>query len=326
MQIAPTPRALLGDAGEVCLQVAAYLLEVTEQSRFVLRVPELRDHVADFPGMHFHFAPDFVVGLGGRTRLEFMHEVITLERFEIAVIPTGIPHREVPLARAGEPFQNLVVSVYNQTIRVQFVRSEAGAQTLLVEHAHFDSAKDQLLVQYLEELGEIYHSREEQRHFGIKGLILTYLSTLAGIVQHAHEAPPSEKLKVSQAKRYVQEYLGSEELSVKYLAELLHCSADYLSSVFHHETGHRLISYINHERIKAARSMLRNTALSISEVAYALGFESQAYFSRVFKQVALKTPTDFRKSIEHSMVELEGRPHTICATRLPCPTGNGNPA
>ncbi len=38
--------------------------------------------------------------------------------------------------------------------------------------------------------------------------------------------------------------------------------------------------------------MLRNTALSISEVGYALGFESQAYFSRVFKQVALKTPTE----------------------------------
>lgn len=314
MQTAPTPWAPAGDVGEVCLQVSRHLLEIIEQSRFVLRVPGLRDHVADIPGMHFHFAPDFVVSLGGRTRLEFMHEEITLARFEMAVIPTGIPHREVPVARAGEPFQNLVVSVYNQTISAQFVHSEAGAQTLRVEQAYFDSAKDQLLVQYLEELGELYHSREAQRHFGIKGLLLTYLSTLAGIVQHARESPPSEKLKVSQAKRYVQEFLGSEELSVKYLAELLHCSADYLSYIFHHETGHRLISYINHERIKAARSMLRSTALSISEVAYALGFESQAYFSRVFKQVALKTPTDFRKSIEHSMVELEGRPQTISAT------------
>ncbi|MEI9894300.1 MAG: hypothetical protein WDN28_10560 [Chthoniobacter sp.] len=208
MQIAPTPWAPSGDAGDVCLQVAVHLLELTEQSRFLLRVPELRDHVADIPGLHFHFAPDFIVALGGRTRLEFAHEEIILERSQMAVIPTGIPHREVPVARAGEPFQNLVVSVYNQTVSAQFVHSEAGAQTLRVEHAYFDSAKDQLLIQYLEELGELYHSREEQRHFGIKGLLLTYLSTLAGIVQHAREAPPSEKLKVSQAKRYVQEYLG----------------------------------------------------------------------------------------------------------------------
>ena len=313
MRRPPTSRVLLKDVGEVCLQTVTELLDLTEQSRFVLRVPELRDHVADIPGMHFHFAPDFVVALGGRTRFEFLHEEITLERFEMAVIPAGIPHREVPVARPGEPFQNLVISVYNQTISVQFQHSEAAAQTLQVEHAYFDSAKDQLLVQYLEEISELYHGREAQRHFGIKGLVLAYLSTLSAIVQHAREAPPSEKLKVSQAKRYVQEFLGSGELSVKYLAELLHCSADYLSDVFHRETGHRLIAYINRERIKAAQNMLRNTALTVSEVAYALGFESQTYFSHVFKQVALKTPTEFRKSIEHAMVELEGRPQTIFA-------------
>jgi AraC-like DNA-binding protein len=314
MHRAPLTWGSSTDAGEVCLQVATHLLELADQSRFTLRVPELRDHVADIPGMHFHFSPDFVVGLGGRTRLEFMHEELMLERFEMAVIPAGIPHREVPVARAGEPFQNLVVSVFNQTISAQFQHSEAATQTLRIEHAYFDSSKDQLLVQYLEEISELYHGREEQRHFGIKGLLLAYLSTLAGIVQHTREAPPSEKLKISQAKRYVQEYLGSGELSVKYLADLLHCSADYLSYIFHRETGQRLIAYINRERIKAAMNMLRNTALSVSEVAYALGFESQAYFSRVFKQVTLKTPIDFRKSIEHSMVELEGRPRTIYAT------------
>ena len=60
--------------------------------------------------------------------------------------------------------------------------------------------------------------------------------------------------------------------------------------------------------------MLKNTSLSISEIAYALGFESQAYFSRVFKQVALKTPTACRKLVEHASVELDGHPRAIYAT------------
>jgi transcriptional regulator GlxA family with amidase domain len=59
--------------------------------------------------------------------------------------------------------------------------------------------------------------------------------------------------------------------------------------------------------------MLRTTPLTVAEVAYATGFESQGYFSRVFKQVALKTPLDYRRSLEHSVVELEGRPRTIFA-------------
>lgn len=314
MQPPPPPWVLSDDAGEVCLRVATHLLDVVERSRFVLHVPELRDHVAEIPGMHFHFAPDFLVGLGGRTRLEFSQGEITLDCLEMAIIPAGIPHRELPVSRRGQPFQNLAISVYNETISAQWARTAIGAANMETEHAYFDSAKDQLLIQYLEELSEVYHSRDEQRHYGIKGLLLAYLSTLVGIVQHAREAPPSEKLKVSQAKRYVQEYLGSEELSVKFLAALLHCSADYLSNLFRCETGQRLTNYINRERIKAARNMLRNTTLSISEVAYALGFESQAYFSRVFKQVTMKTPSEFRKSVEHSMVELEGRPRTIFAT------------
>ena len=43
-------------------------------------------------------------------------------------------------------------------------------------------------------------------------------------------------------------------------------------------------------------TMLRTTPLTIAEVAYATGFESQGYFSRVFKRVMGMAPSDFRKS------------------------------
>jgi AraC-like DNA-binding protein len=306
--------SLLGEeVGELCLVVVTRLLDLVDGSRFVIRIPRLRDHVAEHPGMHFHFSPDLVIGLGGRTRLEFVDGEITLDRHEVAVIPAGIPHREVPIAKAGEPFQNLVISIYNETICTQLQRTEPDAQTLGVERQYFDSSKDQLLIRYLEELSEQFHGRDPRRHYAVKGLMMAYLSTLAEIINHSREAAPVEKLKISQAKRYVQEYLGSAELSVKQLAGLLHCSPDYLSHIFHRETGHRLIAYIHRERVKVAMNMLRNTALSVSEVAYALGFESQAYFSRVFKRLAYKTPMDYRKFIEHSVIELEGKPRTIYA-------------
>jgi AraC-like DNA-binding protein len=301
------------DIGEMCLTVVAHLLDLADQSRFVLRVPRLRDHVAEHPGMHFHFSPDVVIGLGGRTRLEFVDGKITLGRHEAAVIPAGIPHREIPIARTGEPFQNLIFSIYNETICAQLQWTEPDAQTLMVGRQYYDSSKDQVLIRYLEELSEQYHGRHLQRHYAIKGLMMAYLSTLGRIISRSREAPPTERLKISQAKRCVQEYLGSPELSVKQLAGLLHCSPDYLSHIFHRETGHRLIAYIHRERIKVAMNMLRNTALSISEVAYALGFESQAYFSRVFKRVAYKTPMDYRKCVEHSVIELEGQPRTVYA-------------
>jgi len=59
--------------------------------------------------------------------------------------------------------------------------------------------------------------------------------------------------------------------------------------------------------------MLRTTPLTVAEVAYAVGFESQGYFSRVFKQIAQRNPVSYRRAIEHSIIELDGRPHTIHA-------------
>jgi two-component system response regulator YesN len=122
-----------------------------------------------------------------------------------------------------------------------------------------------------------------------------------------------EKLKISQTRRLVQEHMGNSHLGVGFLARQLHCSSDYLSNLFHRETGQRLTTHINRERIRAAMTMLRTTPLTVAEVAYATGFESQGYFSRVFKQIALKNPLEYRRSIEHSVIELEGRPRTIYA-------------
>ncbi len=282
--------------------------------RCLLHVPKLRDHVMESPGLHFHFNPDLVIGIKGASSFEFIQERFVVEAGSMAIIPGGIPHREVVLEREVA-FENLVISVYNETVSVQLqVAAEEGrARVAMAEY--YDTAKYQQLAQYLEEIAELSHGGGNQR-LGIKGLLLIYLSTLEAAIHRVRSAPPVEKLKISQTKRLVQEHLGDANLSVGFLARQLHCSSDYLSNLFHRETGQRLAAHINLGRVRAAMTMLRTTPLTIAEIAYATGFESQGYFSRVFKQIALKGPLDYRRSIEHSVVELEGRPRTIYASAI----------
>ena len=280
----------------------------------VLHVPQLRDHVMEHPGLHFHFNPDLIIGLKGASSFEFIQERFVVEAGSLAIIPGGIPHREVVLDREA-PFENLVISVYNETVSVQLQvdAGEGKARTLQAEY--YDTAKYQQLAQYLEEIAELNHNAAAER-LGIKGLLLIYLSTLEAAIRRVRLSAPVEKLKISQTKRLVQEHLGDSHLGVGFLARQLHCSSDYLSNLFHRETGQRLTAHINLERVRAAMAMLRSTPLTIAEIAYATGFESQGYFSRVFKQVALKAPLNYRRSIEHSVVELEGRPRTIYASPI----------
>jgi len=300
------------DLVPLCEGVLAECLRKVDTDKDRLHVPELRDHVMEHPGLHFHFNPDLVIGLRGASRFEFIQEQFDVEAGEIAIIPGGIPHREVVQPRP-EPFENLVISVYNETVSIQLQEHDGHGNAAAVATEYFDTAKYQQLAQYLEEIAEISNTADPEYRLGIKGLLLIYLTTLEAAVHRIRFAAPVEKLKISQTKRLVQTHLGDSHLGVGFLSRQLHCSGDYLSNLFHRETGQRLATYINLERIRAATTMLRTTPLTIAEVAYATGFESQSYFSRVFKQVTHKTPLDFRRALEHSVVELEGRPRTIFA-------------
>jgi AraC-like DNA-binding protein len=309
------------DLGPFCRAVLERQLRRANEMSTTLHVPQLRDHVMEHPGLHFHFNPDLIIGLKGASRLEFIHEHFDVEADSLAIIPGGIPHRETVRPNRRDPgFENLVVSVYNQTVSIQLQTVRGTSLKTVTEY--YDTAKYQLLAQYLEELAELSHNPPASQLLGIKGLLMAYFSTLDGVIGHAYHSAPVEKLKISQTKRLVHEHLGNCHLSVRFLAASLHCSSDYLSNLYHRETGERLISYINKERIKAAMTMLSTTPLTIAEVAYAVGFESQGYFSRVFKQIALKNPIAYRRSIEHSVVELEGRPRTIYAA----PSGDKSPS
>lgn len=309
------PKSIRRDLGIMCERILRDQLRQADEMRVLLHVPQLRDHVMEHPGLHFHFNPDLIIGIQGASCLEFIQERFVVEAGSLAIIPGGIPHREIVVAKEL-PFENLVISVYNETVSVQLQGNAGDGNARAMATEYYDTAKYQQLAQYLEEIAELSHSDDPDRRLGIKGLLLIYLSTLESAIRRVRFSPPVEKLKISQTKRLVQEHLGNSDLGVRSLARQLHCSSDYLSNLFHRETGQRLATHINLERIRAAKTMLRTTPLTIAEVAYATGFESQGYFSRVFKQIALKSPLQYRRSIEHSVVELEGRPRTIYASPI----------
>ena len=54
--------------------------------------------------------------------------------------------------------------------------------------------------------------------------------------------------------------------------------------------------YIRHVRLEAAREMMTNTDLNISQIVYSIGFTSRSYFSKIFKEKFGITPNQFKKS------------------------------
>ena len=84
--------------------------------------------------------------------------------------------------------------------------------------------------------------------------------------------------------------------SVQYISEALNISPNYLSRLLKTLTGQSTQQFIHDKLIDFAKEKLSTSELSISEIAYELGFEHPQSFSKLFKSKTKMTPLEFKQS------------------------------
>lgn len=82
--------------------------------------------------------------------------------------------------------------------------------------------------------------------------------------------------------------------SVKYCADKLHLSANYLGDLIKKETGKSAQEHVQLRLIEIAKEKMFEKQKSVSQIAYELGFEYPQYFSRLFKKRTGMTPNEYR--------------------------------
>jgi DNA-binding LacI/PurR family transcriptional regulator/AraC-like DNA-binding protein len=105
--------------------------------------------------------------------------------------------------------------------------------------------------------------------------------------------PPSTGVLVKRAVVFLSGHATSQ-ISRWQLAEAVNVSEDYLTRIFKKETGLSPWDYLKWQRIYIATNLLRQSGLTINEVASQAGFRDQAYFCRVFKKLKGFSPGTIR--------------------------------
>ncbi|MCT4639155.1 MAG: helix-turn-helix domain-containing protein [Bacteroidales bacterium] len=107
---------------------------------------------------------------------------------------------------------------------------------------------------------------------------------------------------VSEFEKLISDYFESDKVklnglpSVKYCAEKLHLSPNYLGDLLKQEIGKSAIEHIHYHLIERAKDMMLNSKESISEIAYDLGFEQPQNFSKLFKKKTGMSPKSYIES------------------------------
>lgn len=140
------------------------------------------------------------------------------------------------------------------------------------------------------------------RSFARAHALRAFSSALIGLVARriAEQTPSTGQQDGGLQRRFehLLEEHALEHLGVAEYASLLGVTSTHLSRVMRKATGRSALAAIEQHMIREARRNLAFTNLSVSEIAYQLGYVDPAYFSRVFKRATGVSPRAFRQSLE----------------------------
>ena len=299
------------DARQLFIETFRDQIARLERGTARIRIPETRRLFERHPQMAYHFKPELFIQLRGETEFRFPDQSFVLQPGDLCVMPRGVPHAETALPGSDPFFQNVVVCYYNETVAIHVAAATADRRPVVDDIHFFTTTLYADLIEYLNRTGDLRLHDHAVCATATKGLLLAELALLLALVEEQDASRYSESERIFQCQWLIRNNIDDPELGVDSLAQELRCSAGHLSRQFQKASGERIPEYINRIRLNNAVVALRQTNLSVKEIATACGFNDPSYFTRVFRKAIGHSPVQFRSDQQHIASQLEREPKAV---------------
>lgn len=209
----------------------------------------------------------------GEYRYTFNRETLIAKRGELIYVPKGAVYTYEVISENTYCHQvefNLESPDFPVELCPQKIRGIDNAEKLLkeiIENYSVDNA-----TKHLRALGTLY--------------------TLCSYIPLKEEKPSDVNSRIRVAVEYIESHCA-EKIEIQTLADLCFMSQSQLRRYFLSEYKMSPITYKNRYRVEKAKTMLLYDVADIGEIAVTLGFDSIYSFSKIFKQYAGITPSQF---------------------------------
>lgn len=157
--------------------------------------------------------------------------------------------------------------------------------------------------QIIENIQQEYHTNIDRFS---QSIIISQLETLLNYADRFYQRQFITRSKANhqvleQLEKLLNDYFNTPDLfnkglpTVQYISSQLHISASYLRSLLKILTAQNTQQFIHQKVVALAKEKLSTTDLTVSEIAYELGFEHSQSFNKFFKKKTDITPTEFRQ-------------------------------
>lgn len=193
------------------------------------------------------------------------------------------------LIRKDSFFREYLPTVYTDSNLFKFF---INPQTNIFsdEYIHLPVTREHSIRMILEMMVMEYADRKEDTQRILKSMLQTLLLEIARRyrIEKAGAAPKS-------ISEQILDYMGdhSDVVTLKDIAAHFHYHPNYISALLHRETGHKFTEILLEKRMERAVLLMKNTTLSIEEIAAMLGYSNHSNFYKAFKEYYGVTPREF---------------------------------
>lgn len=244
-----------------------------------------------FPS-HMHINLELLYIITGTAEVLIGTQKITLQQHDLAMI---FPNTIHSFLQSSDNCQ-IMLSICNQSLFGEYtnklIQSIPTNPIIPAQNIHPD------IVYALNSLYYEYQHSKEQNQQNlpcIKALVSLILSRTIPFLHFKKSTTFLENDMTSKVIHYVCNHF-TRQLSLDLLSSELGMNKYYISRIFTKKIGLSFNDYVNNLRIDYAKKLLTTTTLSILDIAFECGFETQRTFNRTFKQFCTVSPLKYRNT------------------------------
>ncbi|MEM7115719.1 MAG: helix-turn-helix domain-containing protein [Chloroflexota bacterium] len=263
-----------------CVDLRSTQLEIVRREKFIHNQSE------DFFKVNFHLAGQAELAQNGR--------FTTLSPGQWVIYDNTRPYT----LKFQQTYRQLVLLIPRQQLLAQLPNLEQ----VLIRPQSFSTPHSQTIYRFLQtslQAKQLTSNSQLPADGLVRDLLTAALLESAPLTRTQQLSP---RATLSRIKQFIHQNLRNPDLSVATIVGACHISKRYLHHLFAME-GITAVNYIWAIRLEQCRLALLNPQkahLSITDIAFAWGFNSNAHFSRRFKQAFGQSPTILRQNIINS--------------------------
>jgi AraC-like DNA-binding protein len=254
------------------------------------------------PDTHFHEHFEIYYQLSGEKYYFIKDRSYYIKKGDIVIINKGIIHKTT--YAGANVYERILINFKEEFI--------SNIISKVVDIDLLDCFKKELFIcnvplksqEYIEtllfEMINEFNNKLTGFNTCIKALMIKLLVFLnrynyKNIEKFSSESPISMHSRISEITKYINEFYNTP-INLDLLSSKFNMSPCYISRVFKSVVGLSFVDYLNLTRIKKSQKLLKGSKLTITDIAFEVGFQNTTHFERVFKSMLGVTPLRYRKS------------------------------